>query len=172
MTFSERLDMLTELGIIGENEREIKGFFHKYRWLSNFHMSAVRYNGHTYDSVEHAYQAAKAIDEESRAHIADSYSPSIAKSRGQAIKCRGDWEQVKLAVMEECLRSKFQDPILRSRLRATGAKYLEETNWWNDTFWGADIYGNGANNLGHLLMKIRGEISLEKNDVHEPDSNT
>ncbi len=35
---------------------------------------------------------------------------------------------------------------------------LVEGNWWNDTFWGV-CNGEGQNNLGKILMKIRKEIS-------------
>ncbi len=35
---------------------------------------------------------------------------------------------------------------------------LIEGNHWNDTFWGI-CNGNGENNLGKILMKIRHEIN-------------
>ena len=41
-------------------------------------------------------------------------------------------------------------------LQETRDFYLEETNWWNDTFWGV-CNRKGKNILGHLLMKIRDE---------------
>lgn len=56
--------------------------------------------------------------------------------------------------MEELLRLKFADPDLRAKLQATAPGYLEETNNWNDTFWGV-CRGRGRNTLGSLLMDIR-----------------
>jgi predicted NAD-dependent protein-ADP-ribosyltransferase YbiA (DUF1768 family) len=35
--------------------------------------------------------------------------------------------------------------------------HIEEGNWWNDTFWGV-CRGKGHNNLGKLIMQIRGEL--------------
>ena len=37
----------------------IKGFFGGYRWLSNFHVCDVMFEGDLYPSSENAYQAAK-----------------------------------------------------------------------------------------------------------------
>lgn len=60
--------------------------------------------------------------------------------------------------MQFLLEQKF-DPALNpqnaQRLLETGNKYLEETNWWGDTFWGKDLKGNGENTLGRLIMEIR-----------------
>ena len=67
-----------------------------------------------------------------------------------------DWDNRKLKVMEILVWEKFSvDEDLRKKLTDTGEKYLEELNWWNDTFWGVDIKKGGENNLGKILMKIR-----------------
>ena len=53
-----------------------------------------------------------------------------------------------------------QHDDLKALLLATGDANLEEGNTWNDTFWGVDLAnGCGQNNLGKILMKIRGELS-------------
>lgn len=54
---------------------------------------------------------------------------------------------------------KALNPELYQKLQNTGNKYLEETNYWEDTYWGvhkteAKEEGVGENNLGKLLMKI------------------
>jgi hypothetical protein len=61
--------------------------------------------------------------------------------------------------MYRILRAKFtQNKNLRKMLVDTGDAYLEETNYWHDTFWG--VYnGIGENNLGKLLMVVRDEIN-------------
>ena len=60
--------------------------------------------------------------------------------------------------MEQILWAKFeQNPGLKEKLINTGDAYLEETNTWNDTFWGV-CKGKGQNNLGKILMKIRAEL--------------
>ena len=37
----------------------INDFRGEYRWLSNFHLVDVEWQGHIFPSTEHAYQAAK-----------------------------------------------------------------------------------------------------------------
>ena len=61
--------------------------------------------------------------------------------------------------MFQLCRLKFEDPELRALLKATGNQDLQEGNNWNDTYWGVSLRtGNGKNNLGLILMKIRDEV--------------
>jgi len=126
-------------------------------YLSNFFTSPLTRDGETYDTVEHAFQAAKTFDAAERARVRDAATPAIAKRLGRQVTLRADWEKVKLGVMEDLLRAKFSDPELREALRATGGEELVEGNTWNDRFWGV-CRGRGQNHLGRLLMKIRAEI--------------
>lgn len=67
---------------------------------------------------------------------------------------REDWEKVKVDIMYELLLKKFSNRLFKIQLLDTKDKYLEETNYWGDTFWG--VSGNKGNNiLGKLLMKVR-----------------
>jgi len=135
----------------------ISSFRGDHAFLSNFHPSPVAFEGDTYPTVEHAFQAAKSLDPEVRRRIGSAPTPAAAKARGKRCELRPDWERVKLGVMEACLRAKFADPALRARLLATGDEELVEENRWNDRYWGT-CRGKGQNHLGKLLMKIRGEI--------------
>lgn len=135
----------------------IDDFRFKYRWLSNFHLVSIDYEGIVYPSTEHAYQAAKTLDVELRKKIAALEKPVQAKKLGAKIPLRDDWESIKLGVMETVLRKKFQDPELKQKLLDTGNEELIEGNWWGDTFWGI-CKGVGENHLGKLLMKIRSEL--------------
>jgi ribA/ribD-fused uncharacterized protein len=148
------------------NDQEIRGFFGEYRWLSNFHMCDVYYKGALYPSSEHAYMSAKSnriADKKIFQKISGSggehIGPSAAQARkmGQNITLREDWEQVKSSVMLECLISKFtNNEDLKNKLLETENKYLEETNWWMDRFYGVDYKtGQGQNMLGRCLMKVR-----------------
>ena len=66
------------------------------------------------------------------------------------------WDQIKYDIMAEVLFAKFANPDLKVKLRALPPDiYLEETNWWSDTYWGVDFEKGGENNLGKLLMKLR-----------------
>lgn len=63
-------------------------------------------------------------------------------------------------IMRDVLRAKFaQEGVARTCLLGTGAVYLEEANWWRDTYWGK-CNGFGLNVLGGLLMELRAELSL------------
>lgn len=126
--------------------------------LSNFSICSVWFEGHMYTSVEHAYQAAKSLDDEVRSIIRNLPTPNAAKKKGQTIGLRPDWEEVKLEIMEKLLREKFSQLPERDILLSTGDEILVEGNWWNDKFWGQSPVGVGENHLGRLLMKIRTEL--------------
>lgn len=133
----------------------IKSF--RSTFLSNFWFVPVSLDGEIYRSVEHAYQAAKTLDPKERKMIQAANLPTQAKHLGKCVKLRPDWNDVKLVVMEDLLRQKFQHKALKDRLFRTGSQELIEGNTWNDTFWGV-CNGVGENNLGKILMKIRGDI--------------
>jgi ribA/ribD-fused uncharacterized protein len=137
------------------DDQSIKGFFGEYRWLSNFHVCDVLFEGDLYPSSENAYQAAK-FDWPDRPAF-KLCSPNKAKKEGAGVTPKG-WFNRNVDVMETILRDKFRkNRDLKDALVATGDKYLEEANWWKDTFWGV-CDGVGENMLGKLLMKIRDEL--------------
>jgi ribA/ribD-fused uncharacterized protein len=134
----------------------------EFAFLSNFYRWPIEWEGRTWPTTEHAYQAAKlnpslANSTEQQEMIQHCASPALAKRLGRRIEMRSDWDAVKLEIMRELLWIKFSDPILRKKLRATGNTELIEGNWWNDTFWGV-CDGVGQNWLGRLLMQIREAI--------------
>jgi len=140
----------------------IKGFVGEYRWLSNFWLCLIAYYGEFYGSVEHAFQAQKAVTREDKMLIANADSPSSAKRIARKVMLRPDWEQVKVPIMLDILRVKFRKGgDLANRLLATGDMYLEETNTWHDVFWGV-CNGKGQNMLGKLLMQVREELRAEE----------
>ncbi|HKQ50267.1 MAG TPA: NADAR family protein [Phycisphaerae bacterium] len=140
----------------------ISSFFGEYRFLSNFWPAVVEYENITFSSVEHAYQAAKTLDMAERRRIAAIVEPGDAKRAGRALRLRPDWEQVKIGVMEDCVRYKFTHHAdLREKLLATGDAELIEGNTWGDRFWGV-CDGQGENHLGKILMKVRAELRAEK----------
>ena len=126
-------------------------------FLSNFHPSPIRVQGIWFPTVEHAFQAAKTLNPAERDEIARATTPGRAKRLGRRVTLRRDWESVKVGVMEDLLRRKF-DGVgpLRQQLQDTSPAELIEGNTWGDTFWGV-CKGRGQNQLGLLLMKIRDE---------------
>ena len=139
------------------NEFFIKGFFGDYRYMSNFHISPVDYEGLRYNNVEAAFQSAKVSRPADRERFT-RMSPAEAKMEGRKALLPADWQQRKVGVMTECVFSKYMlSNGLRSQLTDTGEKYLEETNWWKDNYWGNDpnITSPGLNKLGKVTMGVR-----------------
>jgi ribA/ribD-fused uncharacterized protein len=127
-----------------------------FKWLSNFYMVEVEYDGEIYPSTEHAYQAAKTMLPAERREIQTASTCGKSKRLGQKVKLRPDWEEIKVEVMRDLLRQKFAQPDLRQKLLATGDQHLVEGNTWEDYFWGV-CNGRGLNHLGRLLMDVREE---------------
>lgn len=143
---------------------EIREFSGEYHFLSNFHPVSVEYEGVTYPSVEHAYQAAKSLDLEERDIIRSSGSAGMAKRLGRHVKVRDDWDDIKLEIMSELVYQKFYgDPDLANKLLGTRDKVLVEGNWWGDRFWGV-CNGVGYNHLGRILMAVRNLLEEERNE--------
>jgi ribA/ribD-fused uncharacterized protein len=138
--------------------KTIKQFQDEYRFLSNFYMAEVEYEGLVYPSSEHAYQAAKQFDQEFREEVRQLKTPGLAKRAGRKADLRRDWQKKKVGIMTEIVRDKFnRHPDLTDMLLATGDAMLEEGNNWGDKFWGM-VDGKGANHLGLILMQIRDEL--------------
>jgi len=143
---------------------KIDRFAGDYRWLSNFYQSKVKYNGKTYATVEHAYQAAKTTDLKVRKAIRETGNPAKAKQMGRKAKLRSGWEQMKIGIMEDLVRQKFtNDSRLKGLLIATGDAELVEGNHWGDTFWGVTEKG-GQNHLGKILMRVRAELQKKSGE--------
>jgi len=144
-------------------EDKVTEFQGGHRFLSNFWPAEVTFGAKKYPSVEHAYQAAKTTDEAARERIRTAATAADAKRLGKSVSMRKDWNELKIRTMEGLVRQKFQDPALRAKLLATGEAELQEGNRWNDKFWGVDLRtGEGRNELGKILMKVRAELSQGK----------
>lgn len=144
----------------------INSFEGEFEFLSNFYPSEIEYEGVKYPTVEHAFQAAKTKDLRTRLFIAKMETPGRAKRAGRSIALRPDWEEIKYAVMAECLKKKFEIPELKVKLLETGNQFLEEGNTWHDRCWGVchcdKCGGLGLNHLGYMLMQIRSGIEINK----------
>lgn len=138
----------------------IKEFQREYRWLSNFWFVDIELDGRIYPSVEHAYASAK-CDEEWWKKLCSMREnpPGTIKRKGKTIKIKDNWEDIKLSIMEDCVRKKFSQEPYKTKLLNTGNEFIQEGNMWYDTFWGVDLRTNkGENNLGKIIMRIRSEL--------------
>ena len=138
----------------------ISKFTSEHSFLSNFFQSPLLWRGDLYATLEHAFQAAKAVDAKDRAYVRQNSDPGEAKRRGRRIELRPDWEEKKIGIMESLLRVKFSHGSkLAQRLLDTGAAELIEGNKHGDCFWGV-CKGQGQNWLGVLLMKVRDDLRM------------
>ena len=139
----------------------ISTFRGDYSYLSNFYIRSIIYNGIKYKSTEHAYQAMKATNKDDHDFVANSLTPGRAKQSGQSIPCRQDWNNIKIQVMHDIVKAKFeQHADLKELLLSTNDTALIEGNNWKDTYWGI-CDGKGENNLGKILMSIRDSLKKE-----------
>ena len=148
---------------------KIDTFRGEYYFLSNFYEIPVIFDGITYQNNEAVFQAQKCSVYNDRKQFS-FLNASEAKKLGRKVSLRPDWEEVKIGIMREIVREKFeQHPKLAEKLLATGDSYLEEGNTWGDRVWGT-VNGQGANNLGRILMEIREELKekeLQKENERE-----
>ena len=126
-----------------------------YRFLSNFFPCDVEYEGLTYPSSEHAFQAAKSTNKVYRREMQGCLDGATAKAKGRSVAMRPGWSQMRVGVMFEIVWNKFHSNLtLRSDLIRTGNMTLIEGNDWNDQFWGVSR-NIGQNWLGNILMNVR-----------------
>lgn len=140
-------------------------FKDEYRWLSNFWEVPIAFNGRSYATTEHLYQAFKTNDYTARELIINAETPNRAKRLGAKAVIREDWENVKISVMFQATLLKFtQHSEMHRKLMETDDNEIIEFNSWHDNFWGVcfcEKCGSalGSNNLGLTLMHVRKKLN-------------
>ncbi|KAH9932389.1 uncharacterized protein B0H18DRAFT_987921 [Fomitopsis serialis] len=128
--------------------------------FTNFAPWDIRWrDGNTYPTAEHLFQAHKFMI--TRPDLADRIrglpSPRAALEEAGRLRRlqRTDWFDVNISVMDAILEAKFtQHPELREMLLGTGESSLIEDSPV-DSFWGWGRDGQGRNELGKALMRLR-----------------
>lgn len=154
------------------DEHKISRFHHEFAFLSNFWFSSFEWNGSSWPTVEHAYQAAKCLSIDEANIIQSAPYPGMTKRLGRATILRDDWEQIKMQIMRICVYHKFnQSNDLTNRLLGTENKVIIEGNFHHDNFWGRCPPDNndGLNHLGLILMEYRQQLQT-LGDIIEPDN--
>lgn len=165
--------------ILNENPTELIDWFddfqgpNPYAFLSNFYSAPVAWQGHLFQTSEHAFAWAKVdrAHEDAEDWMDDIFiapGPGAAKSLGRQCPLNPDWERIKYAVMRSIVWQKFtQNPHLGEALVATGDAWLIEGTFWNDRVWGVDRTTAesawdcvGDNWLGHILMETRHRLQV------------
>lgn len=156
--------------MVSEDLTKISHFTGEYKFLSNFYpciIAATAPDGRRFvlPSVEHAYQASKAVRVEDFLKFVDiELTAGQSKRIGRNIEIRSDWNKIRVSVMRDFVYQKFSKqlhPELVQLLLDTGDRELIEGNWWGDDFWG--VYTeNGKNYLGKILMMRRKQLQFER----------
>ncbi len=132
----------------------------RYGCFSNFAPYPVRMDGKLWPTSEHYFQAQKYLNADQQEKIRQAQAPASAAHMGrdQNALIRPDWEVIKVSIMREVVRAKFeQHADLRQIILSTGeAIIIEHTK--NDAFWGDGGDGSGQNMLGKILMEVRKEL--------------
>ena len=138
----------------------IAGFVAEYRWLSNYFLCRVEWEGRVYGSVEAAYQSGKypVADRDVFTRLDPDAATELSRTKPYDTAA---WQARKVRTMREVVWAKFlQNPVLVKKLLATGDRYLEETSWWGDKIWGV-VRGEGQNLLGKIIMDARARLAKE-----------
>lgn len=150
--------------------------------FSNLCKRPIVFEGRTYPTAEHAYQAGKPSKPAVREWILSAPTPALAAMAAHGLYVWDvvpNWAQIKFDRMRAVLRAKFeQHDDLKELLLSTGEARLVEAGTVNNAvnrLWG-EVDGKGQNMLGVMLMELRGELahaigqSGMTNEVHPGSS--
>jgi len=136
-----------------------------YGCFSNFSRHAVKLDGKVWKTSEHYFQAQKFLgSSKDMKDVFEADGPGQAAAIGRDRKrpMRKDWESVKDEVMYVVVKAKvLQHKSIEKTLLETGDAMLVE-HTYKDSYWGDGPDGNGRNQLGKTLMRIRKELQEEK----------
>lgn len=131
-------------------------FRNEYWFLSNMYECELVVNRRAYKCLESAFQSFKSEDMK----IRDSFcglNGFESKKLGRKIKLRKDWNEIRVPLMRELIKRKFEKGSeLAEKLKKVKGEIVED-NEWGDKFWGK-VNGVGENWLGVLLMERRDEL--------------
>ena len=155
---------------MAEGEQEIRFYRASekpYGAFSNLYRREIEFEGESFVTSEHAYQAGKARKAEVRDWLMAAPSPSLLAMAAHGLyywDIAPGWSRMKFDRMRGVLRAKFtQHEDLKEMLLATGdARLVESATVDNEVnrLWG-EVNGEGRNMLGQLLMELRASLREE-----------
>lgn len=138
-----------------------------YGAFSNLFPRPIEFDGRTYPTSEHAYQAGKAQKPAVREWILSAPTPALAAMAAHGLYVWDvvpDWAKIKFDRMRAVLRAKFdQHADLKELLMSTGDARLVEAGTVNNAvnrLWG-EVDGKGENMLGVMLMELRSAYAVK-----------
>jgi ribA/ribD-fused uncharacterized protein len=136
-----------------------------YGPLSNLYRRLIVFEGESYPTSEHAYQAGKPRKREVKEWLMAAPSPALLAMAAHGLyywDIAPGWSMTKFDRMKRVLIAKFtQHTDLRQLLLSTGTARLVEAARVDtpvNRLWG-EVNGVGKNMLGTLLMEVRAEIA-------------
>lgn len=136
-----------------------------YGAFSNLYRRSIEFEGETFPTSEHAYQAGKARKPEVRQWLMQAPSPALLAMAAHGLyqwDINSNWSKIKFERMKQVLRAKFtQHEDLKALLLSTGTARLVESATVDNAvnrLWG-EVNGVGKNKLGELLMEVRAELA-------------
>lgn len=139
-----------------------------YGAFSNLFRRPVWFEGETFVTSEHAYQAGKARKPEVKRWLMEAPSPALLAMAAHGLyywDVAPGWSKTKFDRMRRVLHAKFtQHPDLLDLLLSTGdARLIETATVDNEVnrLWG-EVNGQGRNMLGELLMELRARLRSER----------
>jgi len=135
-------------------------------WFSNFdkvYTPIVDDFDISYYTLENAFQAAKTLNRKRREEIA-ILSAGDSKKAGRGVTLRPDWEDVKLSIMKDFVRQKYEKNLDHQfELKRSGNHEIVEWNRWHDNFWGICLCPKcknteGKNHLGRIIQEVRADL--------------
>lgn len=131
-------------------------------YLSNFYQCKAKYYDRTFSSAEAAYQWTKAIITGQRdiaTKIEYCNSGPIAKQLSKTLEHINNhsfWINNRKDILTYIVTKKFvENPHLMFMLKNTGSTTLIENT--TDNYWGIGKNNDGSNEMGKILMNIRGK---------------
>jgi len=143
-----------------DTDKQVLFYENEFYVFSNFSSFVIEWKGKLYMTSEQAYHSEKFEDENLKEQIRNARSAHEALKITEANKdkYRNDWDEIKLKVMKEILRTKVeQHPYVKKKLIESEDKELIEDSW-RDSYWGWGSNKDGKNHLGKLWMEVRDEF--------------
>ena len=121
----------------------------------NFLICSFTVDGVTYPSAEHYFQVQKATNDNDKDKIRSSKTAMNSWVLGNKIKMRSDWEKVKVSVMYEGNKAKFeQNENFAEELKASQGDIV---------FHNSTLFWNKWN--GIIIKRIRAELRGTEEDL-------
>jgi ribA/ribD-fused uncharacterized protein len=138
-----------------------------YGVFSNLYLRAIEFEGETFPSAEHAYQAGKPAKQAVKKWLLSAPNPALVAMAAHGLYTWDvvpNWASTKFDRMKGVLLAKYrQHGDLRDLLLGTCDMRLVESGTTNNPvnrLWG-EVNGKGENMLGKLLMEVRAELRAE-----------